>query len=69
MSLVTGILTLLLSNYHVIYIMVATLTPPSLYFIMLTLVRSGAFFFMIMNQVFSNMSAVDLFIRRKALFM
>lgn len=30
--------------------------------------RVGAFFFMIMSQVFSNMSAVDLFIQRKALF-
>ena len=33
------------------------------------ILRSGAFIFMIMNQVFANMSAVDLFIRRKALFM
>ena len=31
--------------------------------------RIGAFFFMCLNQVFSNMSAVDLFIRKKALFM
>jgi ATP-binding cassette subfamily G (WHITE) protein 2 len=30
--------------------------------------RLGAFFFMCLNQVFSNMSAVDLFIQRKALF-
>ena len=33
------------------------------------LCRIGAIFFMVMNQIFSNMNAVDLFIRQKALFM
>ena len=31
--------------------------------------RLGALFFIIMNQVFGNLSAVDLFIKEKALFM
>ncbi|XP_019854880.1 PREDICTED: ATP-binding cassette sub-family G member 2-like [Amphimedon queenslandica] len=30
--------------------------------------RIGAIFFMVMNQIFSNMNAVDIFIRQKALF-
>ena len=33
------------------------------------LCRVGAIFFTVMNQIFSNMNAVDLFIRQKALFM
>ncbi len=31
--------------------------------------RIGALFFIVMNQVFGNLSAVDVFIRQKALFM
>ena len=31
--------------------------------------RLGALFFIIMNQVFGNLSAIDLFIKDKALFM
>ena len=30
--------------------------------------RLGAIFFIVMNQVFSNLSAVDVFIKQKALF-
>ena len=35
----------------------------------LLLYRVGALFFIVMNQVFGNLSAIDLFIRQKALFM
>jgi len=31
--------------------------------------RVGAFFFIVMNYVFSNMSAVDIFIKERAVFM
>ncbi len=31
--------------------------------------RVGAIFFLIMNQVFGNLSAIDLFVKQKALFM
>jgi len=31
--------------------------------------RLGAFFFIVMNYVFSNMAAVDIFIRERSLFM
>ncbi len=31
--------------------------------------RIGAIFFIIMNQVFSNLSAIEVFIKQKALFM
>lgn len=31
--------------------------------------RVGAFFFMIMNMVFGNLSAIDLFIKERKIFM
>ena len=31
--------------------------------------RVGAIFFIVMNQVFGNLSAIDLFIKQRALFM
>ena len=31
--------------------------------------RTGAFFFIVMNQVFGNLSAVELFIKERAIFM
>lgn len=31
--------------------------------------RIGAFFFIVLNQIFGNLSAVDVFIKQKALFM
>ena len=31
--------------------------------------RVGVIFFLVMNQIFGNMSAVDLFVRQKSLFM
>ena len=31
--------------------------------------RVGAFFFIVMNQVFGNLSAVELFIKERAIFM
>ena len=31
--------------------------------------RVGAMFFIVMNQVFSNLSAIDIFIKQRALFL
>ena len=31
--------------------------------------RTGAFFFIVMNQVFGNLSAVELFIKERVIFM
>ena len=39
------------------------------YKITLLINRVGAFFFIVMNQVFGNMSAVELFIKERAIFM
>ena len=60
------ILVLFINYVHVLMNLFVHVCVCILFF---ALCRIGAIFFMVMNQIFSNMNAVDLFIRQKALFM